>query len=349
MPEYQKVLIIQLRQLGDIILSTPCIREIRRELPNAHISFLCHKMGKQVLEGNPNLDELIYYHEKDSYLQFLKHFQRVRSHAYDLVIDLMNDPRSGLFTLISKGKIKVSTDSSRRFLYHKTYPRAHNSQTYIVAEKFELLRECGFSPQDRRLDFPWFEQHLKPTNDFFQSTSYREGLASKPLRVILSPTHRRPIRKWPLERYCEIARRLVSEWGAKVTWVWGPGEEAEIDEAISRCSVKTYKAPATSFKELAALIASHQLFLGNSNGPSHLAVAADICSLQLHGHTKAVSWCPNNLKHRSIQSPDFGKVKNPTLEKITLELVWEKLEALKPEVRAEYEKQEKAQKKRWDA
>ena len=175
MLEYQKVLLIQLRQLGDFILSTPCIREIRRELPNAHISFLCHKMGKQVLESNPYLDQLICYHEKASYRDYFHKFAEIRHHSYDMVIDFMNDPRSGIFTLVSKGKAKISIDSSRRLLYDRTFPRANDEETYIVDEKFNLLRQCGFNPQDRRLDFPWFNEHLAPVKQLFSTADYKEG------------------------------------------------------------------------------------------------------------------------------------------------------------------------------
>ena len=349
MPEYKKVLLIQLRQLGDIILSTPCIREIRRELPKAHITFLCHKMGKQVLEDNPYLDELIYYHENDSYIKYVNHFRQLRFHSFDLVIDFMNDPRSGLFTLVCKGKHKISTDSSRRLLYHQTYPRAHQKEAYIVDEKFSLLEASGFSPKSRLLDFPWFEHHLAPTKQLFSREEFKKNMGSTPIKVVISPTHRRPIRKWALERYCDIASKLVNEWGATVTWIWGPGEEDEIDKAIALCPAKTHKAPQTSFKELAALIANHHLFLGNSNGPSHLAVASNICSLQLHGHTKASSWCPLNHKHQAIQTPDFH-IENPaTLEKISVKQVWDKLNSLKPEIEKEAIKQHKHPKINWSS
>lgn len=304
-------------------------------------------MGKQVLEGNPYLDELICYHEKDSYRQFLQKFLQIRSHSFDIVIDFMNDPRSALFTLMCKAKLKVSTDSSRRWVYRQTFPRANDEETYIVDEKFNLLRNCGFAPKSRQLDFPWFQKHLGPVQNLFSQADYHAGDVGQ-IRVVLSPTHRRPIRKWALEKYCEIARRLVTNWGAKVTWVWGPGEEIEIDDAISHCKVKTYKAPATSFKELAALIAKHHLFVGNSNGPSHLAVANNICSLQLHGHTKASSWCPLNTKHQAIQSEEYGKKRSPTLDMISIEDVWEALISLKPEVEKEKSKQLNSPKKSWD-
>src|SRR5690606_32279301 len=106
-----------------------------------------------------------------------------------------------------------------------------------------------------------------------------------PYRVALSPTHRRAVRRWPLASYAALADRLVNEWGAAVVWLWGPGEEAEIDAAMALTQAPTIKAPKTSFREMAALLGNMHLFVGNSNGPSHVAVADGICSLQLHGHT----------------------------------------------------------------
>jgi ADP-heptose:LPS heptosyltransferase len=129
-----------------------------------------------------------------------------------------------------------------------------------------------------------------------------------PLRIAISPTHRRPVRRWPVERYATLADHLTRDWGAFVTWLWGPGEESEIDHIMGLCRESTYKAPKTSFRELAALIGNVDLFIGNSNGPSHVAVAAGTPSLQLHGPTKALSWCPMNDRHWAIQAESMDSI-----------------------------------------
>ena len=107
--------------------------------------------------------------------------------------------------------------------------------------------------------------------------------------------------------------------------MWGPGEEELIDKVMGLCKSLTFKAPPTSFREAAAIIANMDLFVGNSNGPSHVAVAVDVCSFQLHGHTDVTSWCPMSEKHRGIQAPDFGKVKMPDMAGIDFDVVWESL------------------------
>ena len=69
--------------------------------------------------------------------------------------------------------------------------------------------------------------------------------------------------------------------------------------------------------------------MGNSNGPSHVAVAVDVPSLQLHGHTTAESWCPSTERHRALQSPEFGKVAMPDMAAIKVEAVWGELQQMR--------------------
>jgi ADP-heptose:LPS heptosyltransferase len=158
---------------------------------------------------------------------------------------------------------------------------------------------------------------------FGEWTAFRDA----PVRVVLSPTNRREPRRWPLDRYAALADRLVREWQASVVWLWGPGEEADVDQAISLCREKTIKAMPTRFREMAALLANADLFFGNSNGPSHVAVAVGIPTLELHGPTLATSWCPMTSRHRAVQGSSMGD--------IAAESAWSTLQAMKPEVDAQ--------------
>jgi ADP-heptose:LPS heptosyltransferase len=196
-----------------------------------------------------------------------------------------------------------------------------------VDEKFSLIEAAGFhpSPRDRQLILPWFEPHTKPLVRFWGQEA---ALKDAPLRVVLSPTHRRDLRRWPLSSYAALADKLVQTNHASVIWLWGPGEEALVEEAMSLCQTRTFRAPATNFREMAAFIANCDLFIGNSNGPSHVAVATRICSLQIHGPTNAASWCPMTPQHQALQAV------RGRMEEISVEALWEKLESMRPELEA---------------
>tara|TARA_B100001094_G_scaffold332688_1_gene405852 strand:- start:686 stop:1747 length:1062 start_codon:yes stop_codon:yes gene_type:complete len=323
----EQVLFIQLRQLGDIILTTPCIRELKEAWPDTKISFLSHSMGRLVLEDCPWLDELYTYDPNGSKLAELELARKLRSKKFDCIIDFMDNPRSAIYTWFIGAPKRVGYTGRRDFVYNDKEFKVKTSD-YIVQEKFKLLRRLGVHPQSEKLVLPWFEKHTEPLRYMLQAN---KQFKSGAVRVLMSPTHRRSVRQWPVERYAEIADRLSENWGACVVWGWGPGEEDFVNDVMSKCKSTTYKVPKTNFRELAAIIANCDLFIGNSNGPSHIAVAVDTPSLQIHGPTLAKSWSPKNARHQALQAGDL--VDGGPISNITIDQTWNTLEIMKPVIK----------------
>ena len=319
----QRILLIQLRQLGDILLTTPAIRAVKETYPDCHLSFLAHPMGKLVLEGNPLLDELLVY-DTDSVFNELKLISYIRACKFDLVFDFMNNPRSAFYTFLANGKKSYSFDSKRRFAYDVTVSPS-TSYEYIVREKMTLLQPEGIGSKEETPMLPVCASDYKVANKLESIDGWRQAS----LRVILSPTHRREVRQWPKVCYAELADKLVSTWGASVLWVWGPGEEDFIDQVMSLCLGPGLKCPPTKFRELAAVMDRSDLFIGNSNGPSHVAVSMGLSSLQLHGPTRATAWCPMNELHRAIQGEKPFLGSKDAMESISVERVWAELSSMK--------------------
>lgn len=318
----ERILVIQLRQLGDILLTTPCLSALRKEYPKAKITFLSHAMGRLIIDQSPDVDEHLTYGSQDTLRDHLALLRAIRSRKFDLVFDFMDNPRSALYTLVSGAKHRVGFESVRRWVYNTLVPRT-GSYNYIVEGKYTLLEGFHVKAREMRLVLPWSAQHLEPTRTFVEE---HRAFAEAPVRVVLSPTHRREARRWPMARFAALADQLVQEWGASVVWLWGPGEEQDIDSAMALCRKNTLKAPKTSFREMAALLANCDVFIGNSNGPSHVAVAVDTPSLQLHGPTYGVSWSPNTPAHRYLQGQ--------TMEDLSVDSVFQCLVEMKSAVMA---------------
>ena len=97
-----KILLIKLRAIGDIILSTPVIENLRLEYPQAKIDVLVEKFAMPVLESNPFINKILVFDKKiDSSFGLIK---KVRNEKYDLVIDLFGNPRTALITFLSGAK-----------------------------------------------------------------------------------------------------------------------------------------------------------------------------------------------------------------------------------------------------
>ncbi|MCX6119353.1 MAG: glycosyltransferase family 9 protein [Proteobacteria bacterium] len=293
-----KILLIQLRQLGDILLTTPAIRSVRKRHPECTLHVLTHSMGKLILADNPFLDEHIVLPSKglSENLNFLR---RLRKERYDICVDFMCNPRSSFLSIVTQAPRRIGFETRRSLAYTECVPRLSGSD-YIAIEKFRILKDLTTTEQDIRLDLPFAKKDSEIGRKFVHDLVSETGST---FVVCLSPTHRRDDRKWPPGHWVTMADHLALSFNAIVVWLWGPGELEEVKALQERTKLKTYLAPKTSFRELAGLIAQCQLFIGNSNGPSHVSVAVNTPSIQLHGPTDAPSWCPNTPRHRFIQSP----------------------------------------------
>lgn len=310
-----KILIIQFRQLGDILLTTPVISAIKAAHPDSAIDVVTYPMGNLILTGNGEIHR--HWVAPQTGLRATVRFVReIRRQHYDAVIDFMGTPRSALLAFAIKALRKITFASKRSRFFTDIVPRGLEPD-YIVREKFQLLAPLGIKPQSEHLSLPWSSSDAKVTEKFLGDHSKVKGSRR---RVMLSPTHRRTERKWPKSSWVELARWLATEQNAAVIWVWGPGEEAEIDELNHLSGDIGIKTPKASFKELAALVAATDLFICNSNGPSHIAVAVNTPSIQLHGTTSAICWSPMSLRHRGLQGVAIADISLEAVKGMILDM-----------------------------
>ena len=265
-------------------------------MPEADVDFMTYPMGKLIIPGNPLVRNHIIAPQA-GVMAAMTFARKLRQEHYDVVFDFMATPRSAVMARLVPAYERIAFQTSRAPLFTQTIPRGRSEQ-YIVREKFQLLKPIGIASEDVRMTLPVDDRDFDVPRKFINSVP---ELSESKMRVILSPTHRRDERKWPLERWAQLAVWLERSRTAKVIWIWGPGEEEEIDSVIRLSQGVGVKSPKTTFRELAALIKESHLFIGNSNGPSHVAVAMDTPSIQLHGPTSAVSWCPMTERHRALQ------------------------------------------------
>lgn len=316
-------LIIQFRQLGDILLTTPCIKAIKDHNPEAKVFFLCHPMGKKILDNNPFLDGILTYDK--GIREGLHVIRQIRDLNCAYIFDFMNNPRSALIAFAAKPSKSIAFNSSRQFAYSQTIPPPKRSH-YIVQEKFELLKAAGIEGRDMSLLMATSDLDKVPYQDFLSENPKYED---HQLRIVISPTHKDPQRRWATEKFVAVASYLVAEHQAAVTWIWGPGEEELIDQCIAATKQKTYKAPKTTLKELHYFMSQHHLFIGGSNGPSHIAVAAGTPTLQIHGKTLAASWSPMTEKHRCVCASKDPYKADAKIDKISVEEVISEFEKMK--------------------
>ncbi len=294
----KKSLVIQLKQRGDIILTTPVLRALRKYFPASQIDFLSFPMGKALLQGVESIDNHHILDHKKGLLESVRLMRELYREKYDVVLDFMNNPRSALISFLTFAPYRICYPSARSFLYTHIAPPSSN-QIYVAEQKVRFLNLLGIKDIDSDIS----PEIINSQKDIeFAENAWRElelGQGEQ-LVIAVSPTSVRKNRTWPAFHYVTLVEKLIHRFNAKILWIWGPSEYDYVEDIAKQVSSPTIMIPPTNLTELSALISKCDFFVGNSNGPSHIATANNIPTVVIHGGTYPSNWtCPNG-RHDSI-------------------------------------------------
>lgn len=303
MEKPKKILIIQLRRIGDVLVCTPLIRALKESFPQAYIAFLTEKESEVILKFNPHLDKLLVldnqkYKNLFYILKFLWHLRREK---FEVVIDLLGTPRTVFFSLVSGAVKRIGYPYRIRKLFYNQLMVSSPKAKYVVYHKLEAVKLWKIQKQNVKLDFFLNEPARTFAREFFE----RSNIAKSDLVISISPTSRRHFNRWFPERYARVADWLIEQYLTKVILLWGPGEKEMIEEITRKMKQECIIAPvAPTLLELGAILERCDLHLGNDNGTKHIAVAVGLPTFTIYGPHDPVSWTyPDSSQHRFIKKP----------------------------------------------
>jgi ADP-heptose:LPS heptosyltransferase len=289
-----RILLIQLRALGDVILTTPALRVLKRHYPDAAIDFVANPAPAEALTNNPNLSRLLVYPYSPRDAVGLGRFiLQLRKNRYDLAVDFLGTPATALMTLGCGAKIRVGYSLRlRRFAYtHRE--TGYRGDIYNALTKFSLLKSLGIEEEESRTEIfippeaeIWAQERFRELG-LSESTSSWEGASV----IALAPKAKRPARQWLPERFAEVADSLQAK-GHRILILWGPGEEEFARSVGSRMRLAPVIAPRASLLQSAALLRRCRLLIGNCGGSRHIAAAVGTATLTVHGPTDPRVWTP---------------------------------------------------------
>ena len=169
---------------------------------------------------------------------------------------------------------------------------------YAAEASLDLVRAIGIAPHGLALTLPVAPEAQRTIDDWLR----RSGLGARPVVACL-PSGTWPTKTWPAERFAAAMDGLHPD--ADIVWIWGPGEEPLARACRGRMRNPATLAPATSWQELAALIARCALLVSNDSGPKHLAVALGVPTVTVFWPTHPGAWQPPAGPHAAIEAPDL--------------------------------------------
>lgn len=289
-----KILIIQLRRIGDVLLTTPVIRALREKFPRARIDFLVEKPGAEILQGNPYLNNILVYNKKEQ----VNWLRRVRGEHYDVILDFLRNPRTGWLTLLSGARYRIAFRNRWRDFFYNVRVKPDPVPKYVPAFKLDMLKSFGIENNNVVLDLAVSEKDGARVRQWLS----QEGIHDSDLLLGISPTSRRQARRWRKTGFAEVADYLIQKHKAKVVFLYGPGEEGYVDDILQMCKETALKHPSLTVGELTALIKQLKLFVGNDNGPMHIAQAFAIPTVVIFGPTQSVNWSDPQPRNRVVKS-----------------------------------------------
>jgi heptosyltransferase-3 len=273
----KKILIIKPAAIGDVLLCTPVIENLRHNFPNAQIIFLTQKYCKEALTGNPFLDRVLTYDlSLDSGWCLIKN---IRKQKYDLIIDLFGNPRTAIITLLSGAKYKVGYKFNWRALAYNIKVSPRGSRVHNIEFNLDSLRALGLEIVQNIPKFYINKINEEFADGFFKLNGLNEGEV-----IGINPCGTWPTKVWDRDKFKEITSRLLLNY--KVLLFWGNDEERKAaDEIKNAAGEKAILIPEVDIKYMGALLSKCKAFLTNDTGPMHIAWILGVNTAVIFGPT----------------------------------------------------------------
>lgn len=311
----ENILIIKLRYIGDVLLSTPVITQLRRAFPQAKITMLVNPGTEEILKNNQFLDEVLVL-EKGGITSQAAFCLNLRLRRFDCVIDLTDGDRSAILSSLTGAPVRVGFNEERRWRgsAYTNIATPGPQDRHRIERDLSSLRPLGLSPE------PGLPVLLLSEDE---KAAAQRGLADLGIKaagtflIMVQPGARYWFKAWPPERFVELVNRLVAETACHVLVGGSLPERELVDKLVSKTQGQAVSlAGRVSVRQYAAILKHCSLFIGNDAGPMHMAAALGVPVLGLFGPSNPDEWGPRSELARTIyKGVDCRQCFHPTCQR----------------------------------
>jgi heptosyltransferase III len=291
----RRILVIKLRHLGDVLLTTPVFQALREKFPHAEIVACVNSGTEQVLEGNPDISGILTVPSKTSAatligrsLKQFKFLNQVRCRDFDMVLDFTVSDRSAVLTRISGAKTRIGFVRFKGFLGKRrlyTATAMRKRGVHVVEQQLELLRGFGIESGSPRLRYA-----VRPE----ARTRVRQLLSGAGEIVHVHPVSRLLVKCWPAPFMAELLDHIAARGLTPViTASDNPREKEWVADLVSRMRTRSIDlSGALTLEELGALSERSRCFIGVDSAPMHIAAAVGAPVIGIFGPSSEILWGP---------------------------------------------------------
>jgi ADP-heptose:LPS heptosyltransferase len=305
----ENLLVIDFGQLGDVVLSLPALRAIRERFPNAKITVAVGKSGAEVINLSGYADATLMVDRvalRDGFtpvsvFQIFKLVQDVRRRQFDFVIDLHSLSETNLLGFFSGAQKRLYSRRPGRSLdflsnFEPRPPVEDAKQKHLVDLYLDVLLPLGVKNADR---LPRLATQALNDRHVEQLLRKAKADSGSPL-VGLFPGAGHSSRRWPLERFAELAEFLIRNDQIKVIVFAGPEEAGLVSKMRTLFPAPTVILDRLNVSQLASAVARLAAFVSNDTGPMHVASAVGTPVVLLLDKRAPQTYLPLGEHNRTI-------------------------------------------------
>ncbi len=282
----KRILIFNVNWLGDVLFSTAAIRNIRRNFPGSFIACAIPSRCYPVLKGNPHLDEVIIFDEKDRHKSLMARLNFVtllKSKKFDTVFLLHRSFSRALICRLAGISERIGHHTPKRaFLLSKSIPVPRKDSLHRIDYYLDVVEKSGLRVEDRYLEFFFSDEDKKAVDQFL----IKNNVGPDDFLVALNPGGNWLPKRWPKEYWAVLADKLISQQQAKVVFTGSISDLQLVGQIASLMSNKPLIASGVfNIKQLAALAKQSAVFVTADTGPLHIANAVGARCVAIFGPT----------------------------------------------------------------
>jgi len=298
----RSVLIVRLDEIGDMVMFSPFLRALRKRLPEAHITLVIKPGVRNLVELCPYTNQILSFDQRGGRIErflllplraMLFAVSRLRSRTYELALlpRWDADYYYAAFVAFWSGAVRRIGYSETVTAYKSVVNRGFNrlltqilnepGLCHDVEHNMTMIRFLGGDADDDRQEV-WLNE---PDRQFAENALREQGFEPGQKIFGIGPSGGHSVLKqWPLENYAELGRRIQEKWGAKIILFGGPGEEEMGRTLANNLGPETLNLMGrTTLRQMAALMARCNVYIGNDSGPTHIAAASHIPVVAIFG------------------------------------------------------------------
>ena len=308
---------IRLREIGDVIFTTPAVRALREHFSEAHITYIVEPQAADVVRSNPHIDELIIA-PRQPLLADIALGRRLRAGRYDIAIDFHGGPRASVLTWLSGARVRVGYEvAGRAWMYTRRVARPRQLRPrHAVLNQWDLLMTLGIAGPD---EARWpVEMLVDPgATAAMAGRLARAGVELTDRLVVVHVSAGNPFRRWPQSAFATLVASLASrDPGLWVIVTSGPSEREAAGRVVEGARAKLGAAARErvltlefSLAELRGLLDRAALYIGGDSGPLHIAATSAVPIVALYGPTlpvRSAPWRNRSLVTESVEIADLA-------------------------------------------